>query len=114
MPIILRKEVIKLENPVVFVINKSSHDYSQAEQFGSLVFMSEGSLNRYAVSKMFRIFKPFVKASKPQDYLLMSGLGIMQSIASSMFAVKHKQLNLLIYKPTKGSQGTYFERTLVF
>lgn len=102
-----------MERKRVFVINKSSHDYSQAELFGDLVFMTEGSLNKFATSKMFRIFEPFVESSGKFDYLLLSGLSVMCSVASAMFADKHGRLNLLIYKPDPRNPGTYQERILV-
>lgn len=97
----------------VFVINKSSHDYSKAEEFGQLIFMTEGSLNRFAVSKMFRTFEPFIGESQPTDYLLLSGLSVMCSVASAMFAAKHQRLNLLIYKPDRYDPGTYREHIVV-
>ena len=105
--------MIKLERKKVFVINRSSHDYSQAEEFGKLVFMTEGSLNRFAVSKMFRTFEPFIQTSKEHDYLLLSGLSVMCSVASAMFADKHGRLNLLIYKPDPRNPGTYQERIIL-
>jgi len=97
----------------VFVINRSSHNYSKAEEFGKLVFMSEGSLNRFAASSLFRIFKPFINQSTAEDYLLIGGLSVMCSIACSMFAVKHGRLNLLIYKSIPQKSGTYLERIIV-
>ncbi len=97
----------------VLVINKSSHDYSKAEEFGKLVFMSEGSMSRFAVSSIYRLFEPFINQSKPEDYILLGGLSIMCSIACSMFAVKHGRLNLLIYKPTPKKPGVYLERIVV-
>lgn len=102
-----------MDEKTVFVINRSSHDYSGAERFGKIVFMTEGSINRFATSKMYRVFKPFIDASLPHDYLLTSGLSVMCSVASAMFAAKHKRLNLLIYKPDPRNPGTYQERITV-
>jgi len=98
----------------VFVVNKSSHDYSNAEEFGNLVFMTEGSLNRFSTSKMFRLFEKFIIRSKPHDYILISGMTVMCCIACSMFASKHGRLNLLIYKPDPTEPGTYVERITIF
>lgn len=75
--------------------------------------MSESSLRRFSTSKMFRIFEPYIKASKPLDYILLSGMTVMCSIACSMFAAKHGRLNLLIYKPDPRNPGTYVERIIV-
>ena len=97
----------------VFIINKSSHDYSKAEEFGELVFMSEGSMSRFAVSNLFRIFQPFINQSNSEDYILIGGHSVMCSIACSMFATKHERLNLLIYKSVPKKLGTYLERIIV-
>ena len=97
----------------VFVVNKSSHDYSQAENFGKLIFMSEGSLRRLSVSKMYRTFEPYIRASNKDDYILLSGLTVMCSIACAMFASKHKRVNLLIYKADPANPGSYVERITV-
>ena len=97
----------------VLVVNRSSHDYSKAESFGELTFMTEGSLNRFATSKMYRVFKPFIDRSEPLDYILLSGLSVMCSVACAMFAAKHGRLNLLIYKPDPRDPGNYQERIIV-
>lgn len=97
----------------VFVINKSSHDFSGAERFGNIVFMTEGSLPRFATSKMFRAFAPYIEASKPSDYILLSAMTVMCSIACAMFAAKHGRVNLLIYKPDPIETSKYVERVII-
>ena len=110
----------------VFIVNKSYHDYSEAEKFGELVFMSEGSINRYSASKIFRIFEPFIKESKKTDYVLLTSMTIMCSIICGMFGAKHGRLNLLLHKPSRIvadpeeekysilEKETYLERVIVF
>lgn len=102
-----------MERKKVFVINKSSHDYSGASSFGDLVFMTDGNLRRFSTSKMFRLFQQFIEKSSPYDYILLSGMTVMCVIACSMFAAKHKRLNLLIYKPDPCEPSTYVERIVV-
>ncbi len=97
----------------VFVINQSSHDYSAAETFGELIFMTKGSMNRFACSKMARLFDDAMKNSSKNDYLLIGGLSVMCSIACGLFAAKHGRLNLLIYRVNKKT-GFYQERIVVF
>lgn len=109
----------------VFIVNKSYHDYAEAEKFGDLIFMSEGSINRYSASKIFRLFEPFVKESKKTDYILLTSMTIMCSIVCGMFGAKHGRLNLLLHKPATILSGTadapgyaeketYLERIIVF
>jgi hypothetical protein len=94
----------------VFIVNKSCHDFTAAEQFGELKFLSVGSLKRYDCASMYRQFSEIMKSSKPDDYLLLSGLAIMNSVASAIFAHKHKRLNLLLWNSQKKE---YIERVII-
>ena len=71
--------------------------------------MSDGPVNRYATGKIFRAFAFSLRESKPSDYILLTGLTLMACIACSIFAVKHKTLNMLIFKP---ATHTYCERRM--
>ncbi|MCK5607077.1 hypothetical protein KAR91_34655 [Candidatus Pacearchaeota archaeon] len=92
----------------VFVVNKSSHDFSPALEYGELIFMSEGSMSRYAVNNMHRQFNDSLEHSHEDDYILMCGLSTMNSVACSIFAARHKRLNLLLFK-----SGRYIERNII-
>ena len=57
------------------------------------------------------MFLPILERSNPHDYIIISGLSIMCSIASVIFALKHRRVNYLIYS----SQLEMYEgRELVF
>ena len=92
----------------VFVINRSAHDFGAAEEFGELVFMSVGSMNRYATNNMHRMFSECLENSTPEDYIVPCSLNVMNSIACAIFARKHGKLNLLLFK-----EGEYIERNLI-
>lgn len=96
----------------VLVINKSCHDFTAAEKFGEVIFLSEGSMSRFNTSKMFRTFKPFIDASSPEDYLLLTGMTVMNTVAAAMFAAKHGRVNLLIWREHQGG-GSYLEKVIV-
>ena len=98
-----------MDRPRVYIVNRSSHDFSAAEQFGRIVFLSEGPMNRYSVNNMMRLFTDRMKDSLPDDYLVPCSLNVMNSIASAILAHKHGRLNLLLFK-----QGTYLERNIIF
>lgn len=100
--------------PNIFVVNKSCHSFTAAEEFGSIIYMTEGALERFNTSKMFRSFKPFIDRSQPEDYILLTGLTVMNVIACSMFSAKHGRLNLLIFKDQKGGEGLYLEKKVIF
>ena len=93
----------------VYVINKSVHDFSDALRFGELIYLSEGMIDRYATTRIFREFYARLKDSGPEDHILITGLNTMNIIACCIFALKHKKLNLLIHKT---ASNTYVERIL--
>jgi hypothetical protein len=92
----------------VFIVNKSAHDFSPAEKFGDLIFLSEGPMNRYEVNSMHRTFSHLMRGSDSHDYIVPCSLNVMNSIACAIFAKMHGKLNLLLYK-----DGGYIERNLV-
>jgi hypothetical protein len=95
--------------PHVYVISKSSHDYSEAAAFGELVFLSEGMINRFSTNHIARIFEEGMKDCGPDDWILQTGLTVMNMIAAAIMAARHKRLNILIY-----AEGKYVERRLIF
>jgi|TARA_R100001530_G_scaffold65120_1_gene46644 hypothetical protein len=101
--------------PNVFIVNSSAHDYSDAERYGSLVVMSEGAVNKFNVSAMFRTFEKYLNKSSHDDFLLSSGPAVMQSIACAMFAARHSRLNLLTWRYEGGDKPDhYVHQVLIF
>ena len=94
--------------PKVYIINKSAHNFNGAKKYGSPVFLSEGLMDRYATTHIHRQFSDFLSNSKPEDYIVLCSLNVMNAIACSIFAKKHGTLNLLLYK-----RGSYVERNLM-
>jgi hypothetical protein len=89
----------------VYIVNKSSHDFSAARRYGEIVFLSEGPMNRYETNNMMRMFKEVMKNSGPSDYIVLCSLNVMNSIACAIFSHLHGRLNLLLFK-----DGTYEPR----
>jgi len=103
-----------MKKPNVYVVSRSCHDFSMAEKFGHLIFLSSGPINLTSTSKMYRKFYQILKNSEPTDYILPSGLSIMGMIACSIFSVLHGRLNLLIYQySTRLKQAHYEERIIM-
>ena len=92
----------------VYIVNKSGHDFGPAEKYGKVIFLSEGSMNRYAVNSMHRQFSEAMELSDSDDYIVPCSLNVMNSIACAIFANKHGRLNLLLFK-----DGSYIERNLI-
>lgn len=93
----------------VYVINRSGHDYSKAEKYGEIIFLSKGSMDKYKVNTIARKFADVMKDSSPEDYLLLTGLTVMSVIAASIFANKHGRINLLIHRP----DNSYASREII-
>jgi hypothetical protein len=92
----------------VYIVNRSAHDFSEAESYGEIIFLSEGPMNRYATNNMHRKFNEIFKGSSKEDYIVPCSLNVMNSIACAIFAKMHGQLNLLLFK-----NGSYIERNLI-
>ena len=84
--------------PNVYVINKAAHDFHEAEKFGTLVYLSKGSINKYAVNRIFRQFTLALAKSTADDYILLTSLTVMSVIACCIFVLRHGTLNLLLFK----------------
>ncbi len=95
----------------VYIPNKSIHDFSAAEPFGELVFLSEGSLSRYKSSRIYRLFQNILKDSKRDDYLLVSGLTVLNLIAALILYDLHGQVNLLLFRNSNKGKH-YLERVI--
>lgn len=93
----------------VYVINKSGHDFSPAEKFGELVYLSEGEVNIFHVQQMYRQFSSVLKDSGPRDFILTTGLTIMSCVATAIMARKHGIVNILLFH---AETRTYKVRTL--
>lgn len=92
----------------VFVVNNSTHNFEPAEEFGKVIFLSEGPMNRFGTNNMFRQFSEGMTGSGPGDYIVLCSLNVMNSIACAIFSHKHGTLNLLLFK-----DGSYIERNHV-
>ena len=97
--------------PNVFVVSKSYHDYSAAEEYGKLIYLAEAPINKFSTSAMVRLCEESFKDSKPSDYILVAGPQIMGIVATNCFMQMHGRLNLLLYKASpKGDR--YLARTI--
>ncbi len=95
------------EPRTVFVMNKSGHFFQPAEEFGELVFLTEGYVMMTNADALYRDIVGAMSNSKPDDILLLNSLNIINSIAAAVFARKHGRLNMLIFV-----NGEYLLRNL--
>lgn len=97
------------EKKRVYIVNKSTHNFEAAKEYGEITYLSEGPMNRYECNNISRQFIHMMRDSTAEDYLVPCSLSIMNMIAAAILTQKHKRLNLLLFK-----DGRYIERNLVF
>jgi len=97
--------------PKVFIINKGRHNYTDAEKYGELVSVSEGSIDKYNPDKIYRDFYEVLNNSTPEDFLLLSGLALVNSIATGIMVALHGKVNYLIFHQRKSN---YIKKDLTF
>ena len=98
--------------PKVYIPNKSSHNFDSAKQYGELVYVTEGNVNRYATNKIYRQVAEVMQDSQPDDYIIVTGLPELQIILTSYFVCRHGKLNLLLFQSREGKVH-YVVRELV-
>lgn len=98
-----------MSEPTVYVVNESAHDFSAAEKFGKIVFITSGHVNPFNVNKMMRSTDIALQDALPEDLILITSLTILCSVVCAAFAVKFGHLNLLLFK-----DGGYIKRTIMY
>jgi hypothetical protein len=100
----------KLRPPQVFVPSKSHHDFSKAKNFGELVFLTQGQINRYDVNYIAQLCTEAMTDARAGDYIMVSSLSVITAVASAIFSARFGRLNLLQYD---AGVGDYFSRSIV-
>lgn len=95
--------------PRVYIPNKSGHDYSDAERFGELVFLTEGLLNAFDANILYQTLIEGMTDAEENDFLLIASLNIMNALTSGIMVQRFGKANYLIYK-----QKRYIERVIDF
>lgn len=96
----------------VYIVNDSGHDFRGAEQFGELVIMSDGEIQKFKLAQMRRKLAHHLDDSHPDDLIMHTGPNVMCSMACSIFAVKHGHLNLLLFRGTLRGKARYEEQRI--
>ena len=92
----------------VFIANQGAHDYTDALRYGTLVYVTKGTLGKHALGTMARSWADVIRDSHSEDMIVSSSLTTLCSIGTALFAMKHKRLNLLMFR-----NGQYILRTLL-
>jgi cytochrome bd-type quinol oxidase subunit 2 len=87
--------------PRVYVVNRSTHDYSSATKYGDIVYVTEGYLRHFSVGLHTRVWQEKLKDSLPDDFLILSSINVVCGIGCALFAMMHGKLNLLLWDNKK-------------
>ena len=94
--------------PKVYIPNKGAHDYSDANRFGDIVFLTSGSVPRFYTESMYRELVEGMQDAEETDYLLISSLAILNALASAIMSRKFGRVNYLLFR-----DGEYIEKVVV-
>jgi len=96
--------------PKVFILNKDERDYSDAERFGEVLFVTKGRIpNPYDITGLHKIIEQMMNMVKEDDYIVISTIPILHMIASSFIAAKYGKVNYLTF-----GYGKYQEQTVIY
>jgi hypothetical protein len=91
----------------VFVTNYAGHDYSQAEKYGELVYITKGYVSFHSLDRVkYRVCEE-VNKSTSEDWLLLSGIPVICVMAALYWQWKHTKVKLLVHD--KKNDGEYRE-----
>jgi len=81
----------------VYIVNKSGHDFSQAEVYGELIILTQGTVNVFATDRLRDELRNKLKDSQEGDYLLLSGSGVLCALATLIMIELHGKVKWLLY-----------------
>ena len=96
-------------DPIVFIPNKSGHDFSASSKYGTATYITQGLINRFSVGHMARKWALHLRSSLPSDFIMLTSLTILTVVGAAIFGHLHGRINLLIFRNNK-----YIARTVVF
>lgn len=82
----------------VFVVSRGIHDFSAAEKFGELIYLSDEIQLKLSTPAVIRKFVEILsEESAPWDLLLATGLSFLNIIAMKIFMELHGDCSFLVY-----------------
>jgi len=90
----------------VFVINKGPHDYSPAEKYGELVYLTEGPVDKFDLYENKRRIQAILLFFNSDDYILLTGLASLHFITGFVLGCTgYERVKVLVYQ-----DGQYIEK----
>ncbi len=89
----------------VFVPNNWKHTATDAEKFGTIVYLTTGPVRRTNVRGLMGQIAEGLENSNPNDLIAIGALSVLSSLTAAAFARRHGRLNLLLW-----DNGRYVQR----
>jgi len=81
----------------VFIANFAGHDYTKAEVYGELRFITKGFVSFQSLDRLkFQVAEQVVH-SRPDDWLALSGTNIVNVLAAVLWFSMHGTVKILNY-----------------
>lgn len=92
----------------VYILNDGTHDYSEAEAFGELVFCTRGVLPKHDINRLYIELEETLSSSHPEDLIMISSFASLCSVAAAIMAAEHGEVHFLVYH-----EGKYLVKDLM-
>lgn len=92
----------------VFVPPREAQDYKAAEEYGVVTPITEETVDRYNVSKLYETISKNMEGASQNDMILISGLTVSNCIATAIMAAKFGSVNFLLF-----NRGEYVLRRII-
>ena len=80
---------------VVWVINEGGHNYEPAKEYGRLMALTTGNVNHFNLDRLMVTLAPRIRSATVDDYLLISGSPLLNSLVVVMWLARFPKVNLL-------------------
>lgn len=81
----------------VWIVSFAGHDFSDAKRYGELSPITTGYVSFESLDRLFFKVAESLIDSSPNDYLLHSGLNVLNILAGAVWWHLHNSLNLLVW-----------------
>ncbi len=86
--------------PTVYIVNLAGHNYTDAEKFGKLTYLTEGNVDTSRFDRTIYLLSKKLRNSQPTDYILPSGKIVLNIMVAMIMHNLHGVVRCLIFNGT--------------
>ena len=83
--------------PKVFVSNYAGHDFTEAEKYGELVFITKGYVSFQSLDRVLYVCAANQITASEDDWFLVSGSNVITLFAALVWLVRFDKVKLLVH-----------------